>query len=311
MIVMEEKKNSVLIVDDEAINLKALMQILNQEYDVYAEKSGFDCISRAKSLRPDLILLDVLMPGMDGFEVIKRLKEDNDTAEIPVMFITGLSSQESEIQGFSLGAVDYIHKPFVEPIVKVRVQSQMKIVNLFKKVQSLSITDVLTGIGNRRYFNVQLNQEWDRAKRQQSPISFILMDIDNFKKFNDENGHLNGDMVLQGVASVISSVITRAADKAARWGGEEFAVILPDTELKGAEKIAENIRKAIENHEVTMEDGTVRKVTVSIGLHCTTPEMDESYSLKKFVSDTDKALYVAKDKGRNQVCKVESIIEGE
>ncbi|MCL2225391.1 MAG: diguanylate cyclase [Defluviitaleaceae bacterium] len=303
---MEETiKNSVLIVDDEALNIVALTQILNQEYTVYAEKDGRKCVDAAKRVQPDLILLDVMMPEMNGFEVIEHLKADPETQDIPIVFITGLSAPESEVQGFSLGAVDYIHKPFVPLIAKMRVQNQMKIVNLLRKVKNLSVTDFLTGIGNRRFFNVQLNQEWERAKRQQSPLGFIVLDVDNFKTFNDTHGHLHGDTVLQGVANIIESVITRATDKTARWGGEEFAVILPDTDLAGTIKVAEDIRFAIEQTPLVLENETTEQITVSIGVNCMTPECDGNYKLTDFVADADKAMYHAKANGKNQVCSVE------
>ena len=299
---MHSEKNSILIVDDEALNIKTLTQILEQEYTVYAEKDSLNSLDTAKKLQPDLILLDVVMPNIDGFEVMKNLKADKDTENIPVMFITGLSDAENEIQGFALGAVDYIHKPFIAPIVKMRIRSQMKIVNLLQKVQNLIVTDFLTGIGNRRYFNIELNREWERAKRQQSPISFILMDVDDFKKLNDTHGHLNGDSALQLVADVIKSVVTRASDKAARWGGEEFAVILPDTVLAGASKIAEDIRAAIESNAVVLEDKSTASITVSMGIHSVIPERGGDYNLNAFVSDADKALYQAKSMGKNRVC---------
>ncbi|MCL1862332.1 MAG: diguanylate cyclase [Defluviitaleaceae bacterium] len=300
---MEPKRNSILIVDDEVMNLKALVQMLSQDYDVFAEKSGHDCLEIVKKIKPDIILLDIKMPDTDGFQVIKSLKADKDTSDIPVIFITGLSGHMSEVQGFALGAVDYIHKPFIEPIVKMRVKSQMEILNLLRKVQSMSVTDDLTGIGNRRFFNSQLNQEWERAKRQQQPLGFILMDVDDFKKFNELYGHLNGDIALMGVADVIRAVITRAGDTAARWGGEEFAVILPDTDLSGALKIAESIRMSVEKYNLVLDNGNA-KVTVSIGVHSMIPVHGGDYNIINYVADADKALYRAKDSGKNKICTV-------
>jgi diguanylate cyclase (GGDEF)-like protein len=170
----------------------------------------------------------------------------------------------------------------------MRVKHQMRIINLIREIQSLSITDALTGIGNRRYFNNLLHQEWARARRQQSPLSFILLDIDNFKSFNDEYGHLNGDAVLQSVARVAKAIIARATDKIARWGGEEFAVILA----------------AIEAAVITLDKEDTCQVTVSIGVHTTIPERDMKYTINEFISDADKALYHAKRTGKNRVCAV-------
>ena len=301
---MDTDKNSVLIIDDEVINIKALMLILKKDYIVYAERDGKSSLEAAKKLQPDLILLDIMIPDIDGFEIIKNLKADKETEDIPVIFITSLSNPESEVQGFSLGAVDYIHKPFIAPIVKMRVQSQMKIVNLLRKVQSLSVTDFLTGIGNRRYLNIQLGQEWERAKRQQSTLGFIIMDIDDFKNFNDSYGHLHGDTVLQNVACAIESVVTRSTDKVARWGGEEFAVILPDTELSGVKKVAEDIRSAVERSTLLLDDKSTVMFTVSIGIHSVVPDYEGKYTLNNFVSDADKAMYNAKKNGKNRVCMV-------
>lgn len=301
---MDKNKNSILIIDDEAMNIKALMSILSQDYTLFAHKNPQDSLAVTKQLNPDLILLDVMMPGRDGFEVIHELKEDTDTADIPVIFITGMNAPESEVKGFSLGAVDYIHKPFLAPIVQARIQSQIKIINLLRKVQDMSVTDYLTGIGNRRYFNVKLNEEWDRAKRLQIPLGFILLDIDNFKVFNDTHGHLCGDMALQSVARMMKAAITRATDKVARWGGEEFAVILPNTDNEGTLLIAEKIRESIEKNMILYEGEIELRFTVSMGAHSLIPQRDDIYNLTLFVSDTDDALYRAKIKGKNQVCFV-------
>jgi diguanylate cyclase (GGDEF)-like protein len=301
---MEPIKNSVLIVDDEVMNIKSLTLILSDSYTVYAEKKGGNTVEMAKKLKPDLILLDIVMSDMDGFQVIQNLKENEETKNIPVIFITGLQATESELKGFELGAVDYIHKPFVAPIVQARVQSQLKIVNLLNKVQSLIVTDVLTELGNRRYFNIELAREWDRAKRKQHSLSFILMDVDNFKTFNDLHGHLSGDMVLQYVSGVIRQTITRASDKAARWGGEEFAAILPDTNLDGAKKIAEDMRFTIANNAILLEDKSTATITVSVGVHCIVPEQESDYALVNFVADADKAKYREKNKEKNTVCVV-------
>ncbi|MCL1844891.1 MAG: diguanylate cyclase [Defluviitaleaceae bacterium] len=301
-----EKKNSILIVDDETVNIMALVDILRNEYTLYTERDGKNCLDTAARLLPDLILLDILMPEMSGFEVLEKLQNDSRTKNIPVIFVTGLSKSDDEVHGFSLGAVDYISKPFSASVVKMRVQHQIKIINLIREIQKLSITDPLTGIGNRRYFNSLIQQEWERAKRNRASISFLIMDIDHFKMFNDKFGHLNGDIVLQSVAHVISAEITRASDKIARWGGEEFAVILPDTDIIGAKKVAENVRAAIESADISLDDGTIQNTTVSIGIHAHVPDhlpkQNDEYSAINFISDADKALYHAKHTGRNRVC---------
>ncbi|MCL1862621.1 MAG: diguanylate cyclase [Defluviitaleaceae bacterium] len=284
------EKNSVLIVDDEAMNITALSHILKNDYTIYVEKDGIGCIEAAKELKPDLILLDVLMPAMSGFEVINELKKDETTHDIPVIFVTGLNNAQDEEMGFLRGAADYINKPFSSAVVKLRVHNHMKIINQMRLIHQISITDALTGIGNRRFFYSQMEHEWQRSLRQQTPLGFMMLDIDNFKEYNDKNGHLQGDAVLKNVAEIIKSSLTRAIDIVARWGGEEFVVILPDTPLEGTKAVAERIRESVEKSGLT----------VSIGVNCTIP-MKENCTQENFVSDTDKALYQAKSEGRNRV----------
>ena len=294
-------KNSILIVDDEGINITALTGYLNSDYKIYVEKDGLGCIETAKAMQPDLILLDIVMPAMDGFEVIKALKDDIETRDIPIIFVTGLCSAKDEELGFTLGAADYINKPFTPAVVKLRVRNQIQLVNQMREIRHLSITDPLTDVGNRRHFNDVIQQEWGRAMRHQTSLSFIIMDIDHFKKYNDTYGHLQGDALLKELAQLVKTNLKRPADQLARWGGEEFAIVLPETDKEGALSIAETIRKAIEDAEFVTQTGTVTKVTASLGLHSFVPIRDDEYTLAKFVTDADARLYEAKSRGRNQV----------
>ena len=297
---MEFRTNSVLIVDDEPMNIRALAHILQEDYTVYAETNGKACIDAAKRLNPDLILLDIIMSEMDGFTAIQLLKQDADTKDIPVIFVTGLTDPKDEVKGFALGAADYVSKPFSPHVVLARVKHQMQILNQMRKIQKMSVTCILTGLGNRRFLNEKLEQEWERAKRTSTPLSFIIMDIDNFKCFNDTRGHINGDTALQSVAAAIKSETTRATDIAARWGGEEFVVLLPNTDLEGAEVVAENIRHAIQQTPILLDDDTITYVTASFGIHSTIPKLEDTYTLTKFISDADQALYAAKSQGKNR-----------
>ncbi|MCL2188136.1 MAG: diguanylate cyclase [Defluviitaleaceae bacterium] len=299
--------NSVLIIDDEVMHLRALVDMLRDEYTVYAERDGTHSLESALKLKPDLILLDILMPGTNGFDEIKRLKNDEHTKNIPIIFLTGLNAPEDEVRGFLHGAVDYITKPFNAHAVKMRVQHQIQIVNLLREVRHNSVTDTLTNIGNRRYFNDLLNQEWERAKRQQSPIGLLILDIDYFKTFNDRYGHLNGDVVLKTVAHIISAQTVRASDRVARWGGEEFAVILPNTAIAGAKKVANAILAAIKSTNIVLNDNQTIRVSASIGVHCYIPERDGVYSELEFIADADEALLLAKKKGRDCICTFEEI----
>ena len=292
-------KNSILIVDDEKSNIMALSMILSPDYVIYAAKNGRDAIEIAQEYLPDVILLDILMPEMDGYDVISRLKGMEETESIPVIFVTGLTTAGSEVKGLDLGAADYIIKPFSPAIVKLRVRNQIKIVNQIRIINHLSTTDQLTGIPNRRSFNTQMNREWSRNMRENSQLSFLMIDVDKFKVFNDTFGHQAGDELLQLVAKTLAESLRRAADFAARWGGEEFAVLLPGTDTDGAVEIAERIRSNIENTKITLSYGKITSVTVSIGLSTLIPSQETSPD--DIIFQADKALYDAKESGRNRV----------
>ncbi|MCL2752687.1 MAG: diguanylate cyclase [Defluviitaleaceae bacterium] len=306
---MSSKTNSVLIVDDDPMNIMALAHILAPDYTVYAEADGKACLDAAKRLKPDLILLDIVMPELDGFGVIQRLKKDKDTKDIPVIFVTGLTKAQEEVKGFSLGAADFITKPFSPPVVSARVNHQIKILNQMREIQSLSATCILTGIANRHFFNTQLQQEWERAKKNKAHISFLMMDIDNFKDFNHAYGHLNGDVALQRTAKAITSAQNRTIDIAARWGGEEFVVLLPETTLEDAMLVAENIRDTVEKNIFTLLDETTKAgITVSMGVHSALPSPEDNYTLQNFISDTNAILCQAKANGTNHIMQFTSYI---
>lgn len=298
-----ENKNSVLIVDDERANIVALTHILSPEYTIYAAKNGQDAIEIANHFLPDVILLDILMPELDGYEVISLLKSSERTQELPVIFITGLGNVEAEEKGLALGASDYISKPFSSAIVKLRVQNQVQIMKHIKMIRSLSLTDLLTGLPNRRSFDDRLHLEWEHARRDKTPLSLFFIDIDMFKIYNDTYGHLQGDVALKAVANVIMQTLNRSIDFVARWGGEEFVVLLPKTDLSGALKTAENIRRNVENTRILCADDKVTQLTISLGLNTITPV--QGCSIRDFVNSADQALYAAKKTGRNKVCKYE------
>jgi diguanylate cyclase (GGDEF)-like protein len=295
----ENQKNSVLLVDNDKSNLKLLSSILGSEYTLYTAASGANAIKLAKEYMPDLILLDILMPDMDGYETLSELKKSAATQKIPVIFITGLSSNEDEEKGLSLDAADYISKPFSEKIVKLRIRNQIQIVNQLRTIERISMIDQLTKMPNRRSFDERLNMEWSRAIREQTPISLFMLDIDKFKNYNDTYGHQQGDVALQSVAKILLSSSRRSSDFAARWGGEEFAILLPNTPLTNAVDVAEKIRVNIENEVIPRVGNPPTKVTASIGVNSQIPARDSS--LDAFISVADKALYAAKAAGRNLV----------
>jgi diguanylate cyclase (GGDEF)-like protein len=296
---MDEKKNSLLIVDDENANLKVLTHMLGSDYTIYTATNGLNAIEKAKELVPDLIMLDILMPEMDGYATLAEIKACKEIQKIPVIFISGLDSDEDEEKGLSFEAADYITKPFSAPIVKLRVRNQIQIVNQMRTIERLGRIDQLTNIPNRRSFDERLQMEWKQAVREQTPISLLIMDLDHFKNSNDTYGHQTGDVILQTVAGTFSQSFKRPGDFAARWGGEEFVVLLPNTPLDGALEVAEKIRSDIENTSISAIDGSKIRVTISVGVNSLVPGKDDS--IDTFISNADKALYSAKETGRNKV----------
>ena len=297
-------KRSILIVDDEVSNIRLLAHILGEEHTIYAVEDGLTGIEIAKMHQPDLILLDIVMPEMDGYEVLTVLKESTETREIPVIFITGLRGVEDEKKGLTYKAADYISKPFNAEIVKLRVQNQMKIIDLLDDIKYLSLTDQLTGLPNRRSFDERLHIAWSMSIREKMPISLLFIDIDDFKNHNDRYGHMQGDITLQTLARIFIQEPRRSVDFAARWGGEEFAVLLVNAELSGALSVAERIRASVENAQIPLLGDQTTNITVSIGLHTQIPVPDSS--IDHFIRSADAALYAAKKKGKNTVCQYEA-----
>ena len=296
----EDEKQKILIVDDETANIRTLSQVLLPEYTVYMARDGRTAIETAENIAPDLILLDILMPDMSGYDVITELKNSDRTREIPVIFITGLSGVEDEEKGFLLGAVDYITKPFNNTIVRVRVRQHLQTLRHLRMIKRLGVIDPLTDIPNRRGFNERLELEWAHAMRDKSTLSILMLDIDHFKRYNDTYGHPQGDVLLRTIAGIFRQTLVRSTDYAARWGGEEFTVLLPGTNMDGALKIAERIRLNVESTAVPCADGSDTHVTISIGVCSQSPQPGDMAN--DFVAGADKALYSAKESGRNKVC---------
>jgi diguanylate cyclase (GGDEF)-like protein len=294
-------KYSILVVDDERSNLMVLSGILSADYSIFTAKTGEEALSRAAEDPPDLILLDIILPGIDGFEVLRRLKESPDTRMIPVIIITGLQSDTDEERGLLLGAVDYIAKPFKNAIVIARVNTHIQIVHQFRIIEQLGLIDPLTNIPNRRCFDDRMGIEWRRAVREGKVLSFLMMDVDKFKDYNDTWGHPQGDALLKAVSRIFTAAARRPGDLAARIGGEEFGVILPDTDMKAALKVAEDIRSRVERCRIPTADGkTETRTTISIGAASLVPTADMLVS--DFISAADRRLSAAKDGGRNRIC---------
>jgi len=298
--------STILIVDDNPDNLSVLNSALaGQGYRVLSKKSGEDAIRTAEKRNPDLILLDILMPGIDGFETCRRLKQDDRLKEIPVIFMSALSDTVDKIRGFEIGGVDYVTKPFQQEELHARINTHLTIRKLQEELRSrnellqeMVSLDGLTGIANRRRFDEVLERELKRHTRDRLPLSLILCDIDYFKLYNDTYGHQEGDHCLKKVAACLKKAANRETDLAARYGGEEFVLICSNTDADGAAIVADNIRQHLEDtgieHRASKVCGTV---TISMGIRTAAPE--EALSPESIIREADEALYEAKKSGRN------------
>jgi diguanylate cyclase (GGDEF)-like protein len=294
-------KCRILVIDDEKTNLLILYKILSPDYMIFTAKSGSEGLRQAASERPDIILLDIIMPDMSGFDVLKVLKSDPELKDIPVIIITGLDNESDEEKGFLLGAVDYIFKPFKNTIVMARVKTHIQIVQYIKMIEQLNRADPLTGIPNRRCFDERIAVEWKRAARGNMPVSFMMIDVDKFKDYNDTYGHPQGDALLKAISEIFVSTARRPPDMAVRLGGEEFGILLPETPEKAACMIAEEVRSRVEAARIPLADGSAfTSTTISIGV--TTQIPDEESVLEDFIARADANLYIAKNAGRNRIC---------
>lgn len=296
----------ILIVDDVPLNVQILAEALAATYRIKVANNGKDALMIAqREPRPDLILLDVMMPEMDGFEVCRRLKSESITQKIPVIFVTAKNTDSDEELGLNLGAVDYITKPFVIPVTKARIRNHILLKQQADLLESLSMMDALTGVSNRRRFDETLMLEWKRAAREATAISLIMIDIDCFKQYNDHYGHGAGDVCLQMVAAELASGVVRPSDLVARYGGEEFAVILPDTQHDAALQIADRLRDRVEKMVLPHAySEAAAVVTISVGV-ASEDSVTENSLMKNLSEAADRALYQAKAKGRNRVCSEE------
>jgi len=292
--------DKILIIDDNPLQAKVLASILSDEYEVticYKAKEGLEV---AKSKDFSLILSDVIMPGMDGFALLRELQETVLTKYIPVILITSLADYEHEERGLIMGAVDYITRPFNETIVKARVRVHVKLYHYQKEFREQAVVDDLTGIANRRSYNKESLAKWREAISFGLPFSVSILDVDNFKLYNDTYGHPAGDKVLAAVANAISSNLKRATDYFARYGGEEFAVILVGNGAHGDFESLKKVRQAVEDLRIPHEKSVASDwVTVSIGGVTVIPGKEDTYENCQKIADS--MLYNAKRYGRNMV----------
>lgn len=299
-------KPRVLAVDDAPANLDILVELLqNEQLELIPAVSGEEALQLARQSPPDLILLDVMMPGIDGYSLCRTLKKDPYLRDIPVVFLTARDAQEDVEFGFALGAVDYIHKPFSPPILKARVRSHLALKRKGDLLTELACTDPLTGIANRRQFDSHLEREWLRAQRNSSQLSVMMIDVDFFKRYNDTYGHNAGDQCLKAIAQALSSELKRPGDLIARYGGEEFAVLLPETDMNEATEVAERMRLAVAQLGIEhRQSSTSNWVSISLGGATALPSLTLSHT--DLLPGADAQLYLAKQAGRNctSVCSL-------
>jgi two-component system cell cycle response regulator len=303
----------ILVVDDVATNRRLLEGHLERDgYTVVQAASGEEAVDWAEFQTPDLVLLDVMMPGMDGFETCRRLRDNDATRHVPVILVTSLNDLDHKVRGQQVGADDFVTKPFDRMELLLRVRSMLRIKALHDRLSQkiaelesakirlrrLADTDPLTSLFNKRYFVENLRIEVDRANRYENPLSLLMIDVDHFKAINDKFGHLTGDAVLQQMATVLLSKL-RTIDFVARFGGEEFAVVLPETVECGAEHVAERLRKVVGRHRFLDAEGEpLCPITISVGVAAHRRELSEADQL---ISLTDERLYEAKRQGRNKI----------
>jgi diguanylate cyclase (GGDEF)-like protein len=290
----------VLVADDDAINRQVLGELLKPEYSVLLAKNGEQTLERAVRHLPDLILLDVMMPDMDGYEVLRRLRADPQTEHIAVIFISGLDRPEDEANGLNLGAADYIAKPFNATVVTARVALHLQVVRQRRMLERLAHIDGLTELANRRRFDEVYANEWQRARDARRPLSLALLDIDCFKQYNDRYGHPAGDRVLRSVARTASSFMRRPVDLAARYGGEELVLLMPDTFSEQAQQLVTGLRLAIEQLTIA-HDASVAAPFLTVSVGGATLELEAGESAAELLDAVDNQLYRAKHAGRNRV----------
>ena len=289
----------ILIVDDSLLQATQLKTIIDDEYDITIAQTAEEGLRRASNEDFSLILLDVVMPEMDGFTLLKKLQEEIITQSVPVILITSLADAVNEQRGLVLGAVDYITKPYIPLIVKARVNTHVKLYQYRKQVEEQSMTDQLTGIANRRRYDRRSLSKWQEAARLKVPFSVCMFDIDHFKVYNDTFGHPAGDKVIAAIAKTISSHMKRSTDFVARYGGEEFvALSVGDPSEKLFEHL-QKIRQAVEDLHIPHNPTVSQWVTVSVGGVTVIPEAASSYDVYLKIADT--MLYDAKRHGRNRV----------
>ena len=289
----------LLIVDDQAVKVQALYHAFAADHQVFVATGGHQAEKMVHDKRPDLVLLDVVMPDLDGYEVCARLKSDPETRDIPVIFVTSQGDEAAETRGLDVGAVDFITKPINPRIVRARVRTHLTLKQQADQLRQVALIDGLTGLYNRRHLDEVLATESRRAARS-GPLSVLMLDVDHFKRFNDRYGHGAGDECLRRVGAALRATLNRPGDLVARYGGEEFVCVMPETEPSGALSVAQMLEERVRQLQIPHADSTTASVvTVSIGVATT----DSSFmgEVAQLLTLADEALYRAKRAGRGRV----------
>jgi len=293
-------RGRILVVDDQPVNIRALYGLLRDEHDVFMATSGEQALELCQQQQPDLILLDVIMPGMNGHEVCRQLKANPATAAIPVIFITGQNDEKDEVLGLELGAADFISKPFNPVVVQARVKIQLTQKFQADLLRATALKDELTGVANRRKFEEELQLHWRQCMRVKVPLSLILIDVDHFKKYNDFYGHVLGDVCLRKVGQTLHQVLNRPFDSLSRYGGEEFVCLLPQTDADGALTVARAMLASVLEQRIehaAVGEGQIVTISLGVATLIPTPNMD----LQALIQAADEQLYEAKRAGRARV----------
>jgi diguanylate cyclase (GGDEF)-like protein len=302
---MEFKKPTILVVDDMTTTLLLLHDLLKDTYEVKIAKSGTKALEILESPNDiDLILLDIEMPDINGYDVCRKIKNNETIKNIPIIFITGRTSQEDEEYGLNLGAIDYITKPFNKAIVKLRIKNYLDLKIKNDMLEKLSMYDGLTNIRNRRFFDETFEKTFSEIKRDKKSLAVLMIDIDFFKPYNDNYGHGQGDETLRKVAKALEKTIKRASDFVARYGGEEFVILLKDINKDGVEAVANNLLNAVRELKITHEFSKIENyVTVSIGASYYNSSSD--ITKLELLLKADETLYNVKNSGRNNFAILE------
>jgi len=289
---------TILVIDDTISNLDIVNNFLI-DYDVIAIDNGADAINIISSEKINLILLDIMMPDMDGYEVCKLLKSNKNTKDIPIIFLSSKADEDSIEMAYDIGGIDYVTKPFKPKELLAKVRRELYLQDLQEELKLLASTDPMTKLYNRRYFMEISKSILDLAKRNKRCSAIIMLDIDKFKNINDTYGHNIGDDAIILLSQTLQK-FTRKSDVVSRWGGEEFVMLLSNTDFEGALVIAEKLRVTVENQVLVLEENQELKFTISIGVSAVDTQND--LNIEAAINRADEALYEAKESGRNKVC---------